>query len=199
MESVSWHNNMAPDPVPGSVSAQSDEEDSPRTVNYRIAGNYHSVAHAITAQIYLQANGYPVEFIELVAPREPLACMSVFGKQQAGTYRYQKLLVQAVVMAGLFIVVSAIVGRVDGALWGATPLTLGIMGFTTALGGSSILFHGKPLKELQFERLINRYAKKKYWTLLIYADHEKLARHALRLIERTSCKNAFVCGAGPIK
>ena len=184
-------------PVSGHTGAWMTE--AAHTVNYKIAGSYLNEADAVTALDYLQAKGYPNDFIDLVSPGHPLPQQKIIGDQNAAKSDDKKLLVQAMVALGLFVAASAIVGQIEGTLWGSTSLTLGIMGFTTIVGGSSMLFHGKPIKELQFEKIISRYAKKKYWTLLVYADHERLARFALRLIERTSCRNAFVCGPAPIK
>ena len=175
-------------------------KENPAVVNYKIAGNYLTEADAVTALDYLQAKGYPHEYIGIIDPGHPTQGQ-IHGVESNGKKdkENKKPAVRATIAVGIFVVASALTGQLEGTLWGSTALTLGIMGFTTLMGGASMLFHDKPIKELQFEKVISRYAKKHYWTVLVYADREKLARFALRLIEHTSCRNALVCGPAPIK
>jgi len=169
-------------------------------VHYKIAGNYLTQADAVTASRYLQAKGYPNTMIDIIDPGYPLQVQMHHQEHHGSDSDAGKRpLLQAMMVIGVFVAASALIGQVEGTIWGSTSLTLGIMGLTTILGAAAMLFHGKPFKELQFERIIHRYASKKYWTVLVYADHEKLARFALRLIERTSCRNALVCGPVPIR
>lgn len=167
--------------------------------DYKIAGHYVNQADAVKASRFLSAKGYPNAMMYIIDPHHPLNAQLHHLEQKPVSDQAKRPMVRGLMVLGLMITAFTLVGEMDGTLWGSTSLTLGIMGMTTILGASSMLFHGKSIKDLQFEKTISRYARKKYWTVLVYADHKKLARFALRLIERTSCRIAFVSGPAPIK